>query len=508
LQDGRTVLERTSAGDQTYVIGFWILTGLLSILSLYLSLWGGLELAPDEAYYWVWAGHLDWCYFSKGPGIAALIRMGALLAGDNVLGVRLPAIVCGLVTGITMFYWLRAASGSARIAFWSVAALASAPIMTAGRVVSTIDVPLFMFWGLAVAVLWRLSSKGGSSRLWLLLGLIIGVGSLVKFTMLFFLVSAVVAVVLLPGMRVSVRKAGFWLMFPIVGACLVPVLLWNVRHDWVTFAHTIHKADSGMKGWGGIRSFASSLGLQAAVTGPLTFLLLAWSVGCMSLKAFRERTRLAVILAAGWLPVFAFYGILAWKRSVAGNWPVVGYFTAFPAVAIVFVGRGRPRWRGKALLIAVAASCVLQLPFLAGDMLYRVGVPALSRLDQTNRLRGWEELAVRVRSEARKLSQAGGVEPVVIAHSYQVTSELRFYMRSGPKAICTPRKRAGSHYDLLPAEHIPPGADAIIVEKAPRKIRSAFEKLEVLNPFLLQRSGVTVKKVRLYRARNFRGWPP
>ena len=35
---------------------------------------GGFCLSFDEAYYWHWSKQLDWCYFSKGPGIAILIR--------------------------------------------------------------------------------------------------------------------------------------------------------------------------------------------------------------------------------------------------------------------------------------------------------------------------------------------------------------------------------------------------------------------------------------------------
>src|SRR6266581_607000 len=59
-----------------------------------------LDLAPDEAHYWDWSRHLDWSYYSKGPLVAYLIRLGCTLAGSwsrqltatDVLAVRLPAV--------------------------------------------------------------------------------------------------------------------------------------------------------------------------------------------------------------------------------------------------------------------------------------------------------------------------------------------------------------------------------------------------------------------------------
>src|SRR5437899_1110891 len=62
-----------------------------------------LDLVPDEAHYWDWSRHLDWSYYSKGPLVAWLIRASCELAGpwseqligNQMLAVRLPAVLCG-----------------------------------------------------------------------------------------------------------------------------------------------------------------------------------------------------------------------------------------------------------------------------------------------------------------------------------------------------------------------------------------------------------------------------
>lgn len=57
-------------------------SGLLHLV--YLLFFCPLNLAPDEAHYWDWSRHLDWSYYSKGPLVSWLIRLGrevlALLA--------------------------------------------------------------------------------------------------------------------------------------------------------------------------------------------------------------------------------------------------------------------------------------------------------------------------------------------------------------------------------------------------------------------------------------------
>ena len=68
--------------------------GLIAILTLF-RLWfcAQTDLVADEAYYWLWSKHLDWSYFSKGPGVAWTIYVGTMLFGDMEFGVRFFAVL-------------------------------------------------------------------------------------------------------------------------------------------------------------------------------------------------------------------------------------------------------------------------------------------------------------------------------------------------------------------------------------------------------------------------------
>lgn len=75
---------------------FLTLAGVFLLRSSYLFI-NGLDLIGDEAYYWDWSRQLDWCYYSKPPMVAWLIRLFTELGGNTVAMVRLPTVVLGTV---------------------------------------------------------------------------------------------------------------------------------------------------------------------------------------------------------------------------------------------------------------------------------------------------------------------------------------------------------------------------------------------------------------------------
>src|SRR5438046_9365680 len=103
-------MTRESTND-TKEAGVWrwramaalLIVGAAVLHVAYLANACPLDLAPDEAHYWDWSRHLDWSYYSKGPLVAYLIRAGAVIAGgwsqrvmgNEMLAVRLPAVLCG-----------------------------------------------------------------------------------------------------------------------------------------------------------------------------------------------------------------------------------------------------------------------------------------------------------------------------------------------------------------------------------------------------------------------------
>src|SRR5262245_39159128 len=73
--------------------------GVLALRLIYLFWLCPYDLVEDEASYWEWSRHLDWSYYSKGPGIAWAIRAATELLGTSEAAIRtIPAISGALAT--------------------------------------------------------------------------------------------------------------------------------------------------------------------------------------------------------------------------------------------------------------------------------------------------------------------------------------------------------------------------------------------------------------------------
>src|SRR5258705_11084699 len=105
LRDVRTVrlaqamnlpgLESAMSPDQARLVRNTALAIVgLVVLRLVAAAWTPLTF--DEAYYWVWSKHLAGGYYDHPPGVAVVIRLGTIIAGDTELGVRLVAILLAL----------------------------------------------------------------------------------------------------------------------------------------------------------------------------------------------------------------------------------------------------------------------------------------------------------------------------------------------------------------------------------------------------------------------------
>src|SRR5712672_3145144 len=99
----RPVLARWIPERACPYLALFLVLAATGLLLVYLACDCPLDLAPDEAHYWDWSRHLDWSYYSKGPGVAWLIRLSCelfgelsvMLTGNEMVAVRLPAVVCG-----------------------------------------------------------------------------------------------------------------------------------------------------------------------------------------------------------------------------------------------------------------------------------------------------------------------------------------------------------------------------------------------------------------------------
>jgi 4-amino-4-deoxy-L-arabinose transferase-like glycosyltransferase len=217
---------------------FWtavLVVAALTIVRLVALRFSTVDLFFDESQYWAWSRELALGYFSKPPLLAWLIAVAEHLCGPSEACIRAPAPLMNL--GISLFAYATAcALYDERTGFWAamLAAFGTGSVFSA-RIVST-DVPLVLFFALALFAYARLLQKP-DWRWALVLGLAIGAGLLAKYAMVYFLPGLVLAAAFDKRARALLARPELWLALGLALIVVSPNILWNAANGFLTFRH-------------------------------------------------------------------------------------------------------------------------------------------------------------------------------------------------------------------------------------------------------------------------------
>jgi undecaprenyl-diphosphatase len=457
---------------------------------------GAVQLSGDEAHYWEWSRRLDWCYYSKPPGVACLIRIGTLLFGDTELGVRFMAPVLSLLSSVVLYH-LGKRLYDRKTGLAAALLLQVMPLFSAFGMGMTPDAPLIFFWLLSLYFLHRAWSGGAASD-WLLLAVSLGLGLLSKYAVIFLYIPAILLLLTTAQGRQRLRTAWPYLSIVLSLAFFAPVLLWNSQHGWVMFRHDLGHVRVA-RGWMFSPWTALDfLGGQLAVVTPILAVLMVY----LLIRRRREDP------FSFWLtvPILAGFLIKSLQGRVNANWPLIAWLAAIPPMAAFLVHHyhaltiNQKRWVTAGLIIPAVGTLFLHLPFILLNAPWPQGANPLDKLI------GWRQLGNEVTQLAKE--QDG---PLFIFSDYYMTaSELAFYVEGHPTTYCANLGRRMNQYDIWPGFDDLRGYDAIFVTGKLRTypdLTAAFERLEPHPIDIHDRFGHVIKTFTIYRCYNFKGMP-
>jgi 4-amino-4-deoxy-L-arabinose transferase-like glycosyltransferase len=217
---------------------FWtavLIVAALTIVRLVALRFSTVDLFFDESQYWAWSRELALGYFSKPPLLAWLIAAAEHLCGPSEACIRAPAPLMNLTISLFAYATGRALYDE-RTGFWAamLAAFGTGSVFSA-RIVST-DVPLVLFFALALFAYARLLRKP-DCRWALVLGLAIGAGLLAKYAMVYFLPGLVLAAAFDKRARALLARPELWLALASALIVVSPNILWNAANGFLTFRH-------------------------------------------------------------------------------------------------------------------------------------------------------------------------------------------------------------------------------------------------------------------------------
>ena len=346
-----------------------------------------VDLYVDEAQYWAWSRELAFGYFSKPPLLAWIIAGTNLVCGSGEACVRSASPLIYFVTCLLAYAIARELYGE-RTAAWSAVLLALATGLSfSARIIST-DVPLLLFWALALLA-WLKLVRAPHWGWTVVLGLALGFGLLAKYAMVYFLLCAAIAASIDRDARTLLKRPQTWAALAIALVILAPNIRWVVANGFVTFKHTRGNiAGSGftVRPFGPLEFLAS----QFIIPGPIVYaaFLILLARACRKWMAQRDKLMLAFAV-----PPLALIAALAFVRSPNANWAAPAIVTMVIVVAAMWVRNGEWRW----IKASVAIGLVAQALMIAGDAFaYRISLPFLGRNgDLYHRTLGWKELGDR-----------------------------------------------------------------------------------------------------------------
>lgn len=399
----------------------------LALTALRLLVAGLIPLTEDEAYYRLWAQHLQAGYLDHPPMIAWWIRLGELFAGDTALGVRLlPSLATGLTTWLVGDLARRlgfAEATAERAALWYNATFTIA----LGGMLATPDTPACLFWTLALWCLARQWERG-DGRWWLGAGLAAGLCCLSKYSGLFLAPGVFVWLLVTPDGLAQLKRPWPWLAAGLAMLAFAPNVVWNATHSWMTFdkqfgrvgGHGLHLARA-----------PEFLLTQFLLLNPLLAILagrgatLGWR-GRQAPDAPRVLLPLAVAA-----PFILYLTVHSLHDRVQGHWPVPA-FSALALCAAFAAETSSAGIRRAVPMLGLGLSAVLllhlatQWPRFGGSdpALHVHAWPAFAReVEAERRSQGATWVGVQSYGVAAQLDAARGVQAPVV----QIADRERYF---------------------------------------------------------------------------------
>jgi hypothetical protein len=495
-----------------------------------------LDLAPDEAHYWDWSRHLDWSYYSKGPLVAFLVRVSCALAGGwsqrltgtEMLAVRLPAVLCGALLLVSLYVLTRQIYRSEWLALCVVALGLTLPASAVGASLMTIDAPYVCCWAWAL-VLSHQAIFDRSSWAWPAAGLVVGLGILAKYTMVLWIPSLALFLLISPDHRRLLFGPGFWIMAGLAAACCLPILVWNMAHDWVGLRHVQRLSGVSQQGihWLGPLVF---LGGQCVLF--LVFWFVVWLEAMVAHRPWIEPDAKLCYLWCMSAPMFTVFLLFSLKTAGGElNWPITAYVAGFVLAAgwLARQLRSPTTWYRRLGATNLTLTCSVGLGIIVlmhrADLVHPLlarlaGPPTLAqpfplrRYDPSCRLRGWRTLAKEV-DRLRSELGAGGREPILAASSWTLPGELGFYCRGHPTVYSVGLIIGDRHsqYDLWRPNPIADGAafagrTFILVGYLTPTLARAFDQVDPPQLVTHCESGQPIASWNVIVCRGFRGVLP
>jgi len=329
-----------------------VLIVAVGLFALEMAMAGRYGFHRDELYFLDGARHLQLAYVDQPILTPLLVRVSLSLFGVSLYAIRFWSALGVAATVVIGALLAREFGGRRRAQVLAAVVVATMPVLlAAGHTMGTTPIDILAWSTLALVVV-RIG-RTGNVRLWLVAGLVLGLGLANKHSV-GFLAVAVVGGALLSGGSKLVLNRWFLLGALIATAFATPDLWWQASHGWPTIAMTrsLNQENGGL---GNIGNWVIGQALMTSVV-----VIWVWVLGLRFL--WRSHLPLWRSLAKAYVILFVFFAF----TTGAKIYYLGGAYVYLLAAGSVVVER---RWgdhlrRWRRLLMWTALTTLIALPMV------------------------------------------------------------------------------------------------------------------------------------------------
>jgi hypothetical protein len=386
-------------------------TVVVVVQAVLLLAWSSRYGPHRDELYFASAGHrLAWGYPDQPSLVALLARIADVVAPHSLVVLRLPSILAVCGTTLLGAGLARQLDGDRRAQVLTAALTATAAVtMFLGHRLTTQTFSVLASAAIALVAAHALGED--RPRLWLLAGVVAGVGLNAKHDVAICLLGLTIGVLVTPAVRHHLRSAWWWAGGLAALLLWLPNLLWQAAHGWPVFELSADiRAEYGGVG-GGLGYVLQTL----LIYSPL--MAVVWLVGLHGLLRRDEWRRLRPL---GWIFVvtFVFFLLTGGKAYY-----VTGAIVPLLAAGCVVLAERRRHLVVAGLVLALSAAVAWPagLPVLPVSAYASSFWTALDD-DQLETI-GWPELVDTVRESLAPLPPGA----IVFTGNYGEAGALEWY---------------------------------------------------------------------------------
>lgn len=305
----------------------------------------------DEAHYVLYAKHLALSYFDHPP-LVGWIHYLFSFTGNTEFFARVPAILLGALNSFLLYKLLKNKNEPA--AFWAVIALNASFVLDVLFLTLMPDSLLISGMLLLIYTVKNLEDKNSAFN-YLIIGIVLGVLGLSKYTAVLFIPSIV-------GYVIWIRRWDLLLTpkllitFFCALAIISPVLIWNIDNNFSSFAY--QAAHVVGENTGSTKNFFLSLGRQFGAYNPFLFLIAFYGL----YKAYKSNDfKLEISLG---ITVLLFMFLSQYRDIALPHW-ISPFFVLFIPIGTYYFYLTYPKATKIAITISLALVIAIHLELIA-----------------------------------------------------------------------------------------------------------------------------------------------